>query len=29
MRNSVLALMVFFAIGLAWIISALVKQMKS
>jgi len=28
MRNSVLALMVFFAIGLAWIISALLKQKK-
>jgi len=28
MRNSVLALMVFFAIGLGWIISALLKQRK-
>jgi UMF1 family MFS transporter len=28
MRNSVLALMVFFSIGLGWIISALLKQKK-
>jgi UMF1 family MFS transporter len=28
MRNSVLALMIFFAIGLAWIISAMLKQRK-